>query len=193
MDNQRCVNYAFKTINENFLNKDLLNANFEGATLKDIVVENCNFNYANFKNAKLENITFKSCNFSATNFENAVFENCDFFFCVGNGKDLFSMEVGEYPFVWDKHNIFIGCLKIPLKAFYNATTRDEKLLAKQEYKHFELHKETIKNAILNTTGILLEEKEVIYKGAKASYSSRFYCVEDGLIWLRNTPVDVLKG
>ncbi len=188
------MNFSFNRVLRNFSNENLQGANFYGSHIENVLFQNCNLSYSNFKMARLENVRFNGCDFSHAELSGASFSNCEFPFCVGNGKEIFSMQIGKYPFVWDRENVFIGCLKVPLNRFFFATTRDEKLLAKKEYKHFCLHKETLRAAILETTGILLEqEKEQLFKGAKANYSSRFYFVEDGLIWLKNTPIDTFLG
>ncbi|PZT47711.1 hypothetical protein B6S12_07570 [Helicobacter valdiviensis] len=138
-------------VNADFSHKFLQGANFEGSCLKGANFSYSDLSYCNLRNANLEGANLTSCNLYEANLEGANLKDANFSFCVGNAREIFSMQLDVYPFVWNRKEIFIGCFKTQIQKLLKSEALCK--LYKNETKEFYKYERLIREAISLTIGV----------------------------------------
>lgn len=104
------------------ISADLISANLEGADLR----------YADLRFADL-----KGANLSGANFNN----------CIGNGKEIKSIQTSKYWIVYTKDVMQIGCENYAIEKWFNFTDLDIEVMAEDALEWWKLWKPILKKII----------------------------------------------
>ena len=116
----------------NLKGADLSNANLKGAYLKGAILSGANLRYANLSNADLINADLSGANLRYANLSNAILSYVDLSDanlknanlndvvlegCVGNGREIQSIQTPKYLINITKDYIQIGCERHTIEAW----------------------------------------------------------------------------
>lgn len=147
------THYAFMQLpNSDFSHRFLQGCNFEGSNLKGSNFSHCSLSFSNFKNANLQGANLTASNLLGVDFTGANLEDVDFSCCIGNGIDVFSMQLVESPFVWNRENVFIGYSKMPLEEFVKKTRENLENLTSEYAINLIKYENILKECINLTIG-----------------------------------------
>ena len=112
----------------NFRGADFRGADLEGANLIGADLEGANFRWANFEGANfrgafLTEANFEGANLRGTNFEGTFLRGVNLRDCIGNNREIKTLQLGTYITVFTKDMIFVGCQKMLIKDL-DSITRD---------------------------------------------------------------------
>jgi len=93
-----------------FRGADLRGANFEGANLRGANLRGADFEGAFLRGANLEGTNLRGANFEGANFEGAYLSNC-----IGNNREIKTLQLGTYITVLTEDIIFVGCQSMLVK------------------------------------------------------------------------------
>jgi uncharacterized protein YjbI with pentapeptide repeats len=128
-------------------NSDIQNANLEGADLSDLILRNANLSGANlrdadlsgtnlicvnFTNANLENANFKNSNLTGANLEGANLEGANFFNCLGNGKEIITVQTEFFNLNFRKSILNAGCATYTYDEWVNFTDDELYIIGKED-------------------------------------------------------------
>lgn len=83
---------------------DLSNADLSGANLRY-----ANLRYANLSGANLSGANLRYADLSNANLSGANLSNADLRYCIGNGMEIKSLQIGTYLISYTKDILNIGC------------------------------------------------------------------------------------
>ena len=95
--------------NANLRNANLRNANLKYANLSDADLRNANLKYANLSGADLRNADLRYANLSGADLSGANLSGADLRYCIGNNKEIKSLQIGTYLISYTKDILNIGC------------------------------------------------------------------------------------
>ncbi len=100
--------------NVNLRNVDLSGANLSGANLSGADLRNINLSGANLSGANLSDANLRYANLSGANLSGANLSgtdlsDADLRYCIGNNKEIKSLQIGTYLISYTKDILNIGC------------------------------------------------------------------------------------
>ena len=95
---------------------DLSDVNLSDADLRGADLRGVNLSGANLSGANLRDTNLIHANLSGANLRGANLDNC-----VGNGKDIKSMQLGKYNVVFTKDILVVGCKHFPIETWKKFT------------------------------------------------------------------------
>lgn len=126
-----------------------MRAHFAYADLSNLDLTGLDFNMASFEYANLQNVNFSGCDISKSsfrhsdcagaNFSNTVVDNTSFLYanladttfssttkltCIGNGKQLKTINVCKFLVTYSSHYMTIGCMHHDLAWWQSCTLSD---------------------------------------------------------------------
>ena len=93
----------------NFRGANFSYASFSDADFSDADFRGANFRGASFRGASFSYADFRGANFIDADFRGANFKRASYQYCIGNMKELKSMQLDTYLIVFNKHFLAIGC------------------------------------------------------------------------------------
>jgi hypothetical protein len=96
------------------VNTDLKGADLKGADLKGADLKGADLRYADLTDVDLRYADLKGADLSYTNLKGADLKGADlsniiFRYCIGNGKEIKSLQIGTYVIAYTKDILNIGC------------------------------------------------------------------------------------
>ena len=88
----------------NLRSANLRSANLRGANLSDANLRSANLRGANLRGANLSDANLSDANLGGTHLRGA-----DLRYCIGNNKEIKSLQIGEYLISYYKNILNIGC------------------------------------------------------------------------------------
>lgn len=137
---------------QNLQGARFVNVDFHGSRFM-----NTNFSFADFIKCNMTKCAFYNCNFfganiKTSNFMSARFSDCDINLenmesLFGNGKQIKSMFISDYPIVWTSEYLQIGCQKKTIEEWRALDKEKANELIDFGWSWWEEHRDFIVNAI----------------------------------------------
>ena len=107
----------------------LTGVNLEGANLGYINLEGANLSYANLINVNLRGANLKGTNLKGTNLKGTDLRgvdlrNTNLRYCIGNNKEVKSLQIGTYLISYNEDILNIGCQSHKLDAWKTFTDNE---------------------------------------------------------------------
>ncbi len=99
----------------NLRDAHLSDADLIGANLSDANLSDADFRRANLSGADLSGANLRRANLSGADLVDANLSGANLRECVGNSKEIKSMQTDTYRFAWTNATLAIGCQQHPLK------------------------------------------------------------------------------
>jgi hypothetical protein len=99
----------------NFRGANFRGANFEDADFRGADFRDADLRYANLRDADLGCANFRGANFGGAILENADFRDADLRYVIGNGQEIKSLQICNFPIVFTKDVLFFGCIQKKIK------------------------------------------------------------------------------
>ena len=126
------ANFRWADFSEaNFIEANFIEANFRGANFSEANFRGANFRWAdfrwadfseaNFSEANFIEADFRGADFSEANFREADFRGDSYQYCIGNMREIKSMQLDTYLIVFNKHFLAIGCQQHSIEKWKNFT------------------------------------------------------------------------
>jgi uncharacterized protein YjbI with pentapeptide repeats len=103
--------------NADLSNTDLSNADLSNAALSDVDLSDANLRYVNLRYANLSDANLSDANLKNADLRYANLRNVDLDGCVGNGREIQSIQTPKYLINITKDDIQIGCKRHTIKAW----------------------------------------------------------------------------
>ena len=115
--------------NANLRNADLSNADLRNADLRNANLRNVNLRNVNLRNADLIDTSLRyaslsDANLSGADLSGANLSDADLRYCIGNNKEIKSLQIGTYLISYTKDILNIGCQSHTLDKWINFTDEE---------------------------------------------------------------------
>ncbi len=107
----------------------LSGANLSGANLSGANLSGANLRFATLSNATLSNATLSNATLSGANLSGAYLSGANLsgatlIYCIGNGRQIKSMQIDSWSIVWTNADLAIGCKQFPIKKWLSMSTAE---------------------------------------------------------------------
>ena len=126
---------------------DLSGADLSYADLSNVDLRNANLSNVDLRNANLSNANLRYANLRYANLSNANLSNVALWGCVGNGYEVKSLQIEEYPVVYTSDVLQIGCKRFPIEKWFSFSDQEINNLADDALELWKEHKAFIKQLI----------------------------------------------
>jgi hypothetical protein len=129
-------------ISANLRFADLRFANLTGADLTG-----ANLRFANLISADLRRADLRFANLTGADFTGANFIDAILIRCIGNGKEIKTIQTNKYWIVYTKDVMQIGCENHAIKKWFNFTDLEIEIMAEDALEWWEVWKPILKQII----------------------------------------------
>jgi len=144
-------------VDANLVDANLRGANLRGANLRGANLVDANLVDANLRGAYLIDANLRGANLRGANLEDAylrgAYLEANIRYCVGNGKEIKTIQTDLYHIAYTKDTMAIGCEQHSIEAWFSFS--DETIAAMDEGRYLEWWKKNKETLRLITRGDIL--------------------------------------
>jgi len=126
---------------------NLHRANLQAANLQCAILEEANLQYADLKKANLQDANLQGANLREAELEEANLQDVNLHDCIGNMREIKSMQIEQYVLAYTSKHLQIGCKRRELEEWWNLSDEEIDAMHSKALVFWHKWRDTIRNII----------------------------------------------